>query len=73
MSGFVLSWAAHRCLSPGISLASTGSDAAACIAAFLPLSQQLAASRFLLTLVTPNCAGSIPLERGPCRVLGVLE
>lgn len=43
-----------------------------CIAAFLPLSWESAGSLFLLTLVTPNCVGWIPLERGPWRVLGRL-
>lgn len=43
-----------------------------CIAAFLPLSQESLGSFFLLTLVTPNCAGRIPLEGGPWRMLGRL-
>lgn len=42
------------------------------IAAFLPLPQESLGSFFLLTLVTPNCAGRIPLERGPWRVLEML-
>lgn len=49
-----------------------GRDAVVCIAALLPLSQELLDSLLLLTLVTPNCAGRIPLERGPWRVLGRL-
>lgn len=56
-----MSWDAHGWLSPDINLALPGRDAVVCIAAFLPLSQELAASLFLLTVVTPNCAGSIPL------------
>lgn len=43
-----------------------------CIAAFLPLSQESLGSFFLLTLVTPNCAGRIPLEGDLWRVLGRL-
>lgn len=34
-----------------------------CIAAFLPLSLESLGSLFLLTLLTANCAGRIPLER----------
>lgn len=44
----------------------------ACITALLPLSQEMVASLFPLTLVTPNYAGRIPLKWGLCRVLGGL-
>lgn len=74
MRDFVMSWDAHvemavLCHHPG----SAGEGWVVCIAAFLPLSQESLGSLFLLTLVTPSCAGRILLERSPCRLLGRLE
>lgn len=63
---FAMSWDAHTVMAvpPGISLTLLGRDTVACIAAFLPLSQELLASLFPHTLVTLNYAGRITLEWG---------
>lgn len=74
MKGFVMSWDAHIVIAvlwhhPG-SAGERCSGLYCCLPPRVPgvTGQPL----FLLTLVTPNCAGRIPLERGPWRVLGKL-
>lgn len=73
MKGFGMFWDAHVVMDvlwhhPG----SAGEGCGGLYCCLPPLSCKSVGSLFLLTLVTPNCAGWIPLERGPWRVLGRL-
>lgn len=74
MKGFVMSWDAHIVIAvlwhhPGSAGERCG-GLYCCLPPFVP--GVTGQPHFLLTLVTPNCAGRIPLERGPWKVLGKL-